>query len=322
MKLSQNSYSKSYLFFCGLLAGAADVVPGISGGTVYFVLGVYKELLEAIATLTPNTLLLLPRLQFRTFCQRVPVGFLAAIFLGVVTSFVTLAHVVVVVLHDPIGRQLLYALFGGLVLGSFIHCVKKVEKFTFLRLLFCVVGAISAFLISGLTTSATLHSDGAYFDAYAFMGGVLAVTAMLLPGISGSYLLAVLGLYAPTLTALLSFLHAIPTGQIHTADIVLLYSLAAGITLGAPIASRAIDWALLHYPSATIAMLSGCMVGSLRAVWPFFKYQFQEVNERMQLVITELTVPTIDLTGAFVIILLLLGIVTVLALERWVRVSK
>lgn len=318
-----SSHSKAYLFFCGLLAGAADVVPGISGGTVYFVMGIYQEVLQAVAKLTPDTLLLLPCFQFRAFCRTVPVSFLLALGGGVVTSFLTLAHLVLAVLQSPAGRQLLYALFMGLVIGSFIHCLKRIKQYKVTHLLLSVAGGVISFVATSplhrFAVEGAIVENGTFFHLYAFIGGLLAVTAMLLPGISGSYLLAILGLYAPVLTALVSFLQALSNWQISMPNFVLLYSVGLGIVIGAPVTSKAIKWALMKFPDGTIALLSGCMIGSLQSIWPFFTYEFRTIQNTTQLVVLDQAGPTLDGMGILVIFFTVLGCISVLALEKFAQ---
>ncbi len=253
-----------YIFFCGLIGGAADAIPGISGGTVYFLLGIYHDLLKAIASFGPQSWPQLLRGNFTTVAWK----FLLVLGFGVVCSFLTCAHAIVFLLQSPLGCQLLYALFFGLVLGSLTFCYRQLKVPNVRMLVLFLLGSIAAYFLcapDATTQGGYVSHSLLLFDFRAFFAGILAVTAMLLPGISGSYVLTVMGMYGPLLSAILDIVH----GTITMASFSLVASVGLGVLFGALVSAKLISKAFDRYHDATIAILCGFMVGSLKVVWPF-----------------------------------------------------
>lgn len=239
----------AYVTVTGMAMGAADVVPGVSGGTMAFIMGVYQELVDAIKSFDLELAKKALRFDLRACFDHVPWRFLLALGLGLAVSILSLAHLVTWLLehHQP----LLYAFFFGLVLASIVLVGKEME-WSGATLAGLVVGTGIAYWIIGLVPVAASHGP-----VTTFFSGMVAISAMILPGISGSFILLILGQYAHVLEAVKSL------------DILTLLPFAAGCGLGIMGFSRVLSWLLLHHYRPTITLLVGFMLGSLRKIWPF-----------------------------------------------------
>ncbi len=360
-----------YTFFAGLIGGAADIVPGVSGGTVYFILGIYADLLKSISTFGFSSWSLLLKGKLKAFTSVTAWKFLSVLGVGVLFSIITLAHFIVFVLNSMPGRQLLFAFFFGLVLASLMFCWKLIKEHTITSALYFSIACILSFLIcsqgslpngpisiqlsntealpmehaynfnpdtkvlsrvdvdvlpvlqaQGLISGAS-HQESSIISNYVhpkvFVAGVFAVTAMLLPGISGSYILTVLGMYGPVLSALIEFMGSLGNGCIDVYSLSLLLNLGLGIVLGAIAASGAISWCLRQYHDYTISALSGFMIGSLQTIWPFFEvvrvYNPYRLQSGIQVLSGDLLPPQLTLDAVPVYICIGAGVLIIMGLE-------
>ena len=234
----------------GVAMGAADVVPGVSGGTIAFITGIYPAFISALKSIDLECLRLLCRGRIGAAWQHVNGSLLLALFLGIVTSIATLARLVSWLLEThPIP---LWAFFAGLIAASIAFLMRQFDEFHWRRLVPIGIGAL---LVSALTLlpAASL----AVSPLTIFLAGAVSICAMLLPGISGSFILLVLGFYQATLTA------------VHDRDIAYLGLFLLGVGVGFLSFSRVIDWLLHHHRDTTLAVMVGFLVGSLNAVWPW-----------------------------------------------------
>ncbi len=272
------------VFLSGLFVGAADIVPGISGGTVAFIIGIYEELLASIASINAQAIKKLCTLQFRAFFTAVRWQFLCLFILGAACSFVTLAKTFQYFLNHEIYRTFLYSAFMGLVVGSVIFCAKQLSKYT-LKVFLCVtIGAVLAYFLSGTDLMPTAGTNSEQLvDLWVIACGAMAISAMLLPGISGSYILNILGMYGPILGAFVAWVDGIKQGIFDFASFRIVLSMGIGIALGAIFFSRIVRYLLATYREATIALLVGFMVGAMRSIWPFWSVE-QTGDMRLQLV--------------------------------------
>jgi len=243
------------LFFKGAGMGAADVVPGVSGGTIAFITGIYQRLLNAIQSVNLEAAKILFQKgslvnNIKMVWQHIDGNFLLAVFAGLITSAVSLAKVITFMLNNhPI---YVWSFFFGLIIASFIHIAKQVEAWNIKTIFSCIFGAVLAFSITTLSPSEANPQWWFYTVA-----GSIAICAMILPGISGSFILLLLGMYGHVLTAVntLAF------------DLILLF--IAGCIIGLMAFSRILTWLLEHYHQITFALLSGFLVGSLNLLWPW-----------------------------------------------------
>lgn len=267
------------LFFSGICVGGADIVPGISGGTVAFIIGIYEDLLKSIATFNISAFKLLFRGKFSQFFDAIAWQFLLAVFAGVAVAFLTLAKLFLFLLNHEIYRMWLYASFMGLVAGSVIYCLRQIPKWNVARISGMILAAIFAYVLTGAdllpkSEGSALYSSW-FIDPWIVVCGSLAVSAMLLPGISGSYLLTVLGMYGFILGSLLNWLHSMAQGSFDLVAFKVVLSMSIGIVLGALLFSRVVLFLLDRFRAVTLASLIGFMVGALRAVWPFWSYSYE-----------------------------------------------
>lgn len=251
----------------GMLMGAADVVPGVSGGTVAFITGIYEELIHSIRQCGPEALKVLFTQGLKACWQHINGAFLLTLIAGILTSLLTIAHLVLFLLDEyPI---LLWSFFFGLILASTWSVMRHTGKVSFNSLATFFLGAVIALQISALTPTVT---DPGYL--MIFFSGMIAICAMILPGISGSFILLLLGMYAPVLLALKSF------------ELGFIAVFALGCLTGILSFSRVLSWAFNHYRVLTLSLLGGFMFGSLNMVWPWkftLSYRINSQGEEVPL---------------------------------------
>ena len=242
---------KDYLVISlkGLAMGAADVVPGVSGGTIAFISGIYEELLSSISNVNLGLFKTLKNDGFKAAWAQLNGGFLASLFLGIFVSIVSLAKAIKYLLeNEPI---LLWSFFFGLVLASIIYIAKQIKKWNILSFIVLILGAFLAFYIT--TLNPLVSENSSYI--YIFIAGAIAICAMILPGISGSFILVLLGAYKPVLNAL------------NNKDIKTVLIFLAGAIVGLLTFSRVLKWLFKHYKEITLAGLTGFIIGSLNKIW-------------------------------------------------------
>lgn len=247
-----NRTIKDYLFILlkGLCMGAADVVPGVSGGTIAFITGIYDEWLGSLKRCTPAVLLMLKREGIVKTWQYINGNFLVALFGGILISLKTFAAVVLIAMDTyPI---LVWAFFSGLVGASIYHLVRE-QRGWGLTEAFGLLFGIAFILAISFMAPAQLPGHGWIL----FLGGFVAICAMILPGISGSFILLLVGLYPVFLQA------------IHNLEIVKLLWFGAGCICGLVVFSRFLLWLLNSYHNQTLSVLIGFLVGSLYVTWPW-----------------------------------------------------
>ena len=230
--------------------GAADIVPGVSGGTVAFITGIYDTLLGSIRSFDLEFLARLWRLDIRGAWQHVNGSFLVALLLGIGTSIFSLARLISWVLDNhPVP---LWAFFFGLILASAMVLLRQMEGWTAARILCLLAGAAAA---GGIGFSPVVNMEFGW--AGIFLSGFVAICAMILPGISGSFILVLLGMYGTVL------------GAVKSLDLVFLLVFASGAGSGLLCFSRLLHWLLHRFHQATMAVLTGFLFGSLVIVWPW-----------------------------------------------------
>ena len=242
--------SRILVFLKGLAMGAADVVPGVSGGTIAFITGIYDELLSSINAVNFDTLKILRKEGLKAAWKEVNGAFLLPLFLGIATSFVTLASLFKRLLEEY--PNLLWAFFFGLIIASVFVVGKMVKNWDARTIVGVVIGTIVSFWLTTIEPSAGTE---AYW--FVFLAGVIAICAMILPGISGSFILLLLGVYASMLTA------------VSNMDLVFIAILGAGAVVGLLSFSRVLKWTLDNYHDLTVSVLIGFLIGSLNKIWPW-----------------------------------------------------
>ncbi|MCX7976221.1 MAG: DUF368 domain-containing protein [Bellilinea sp.] len=235
----------------GFLMGTADAVPGVSGGTVALLVGIYEELIQSIRAVADlRHLQRVFRLQIKPLLDELPWKFLLALVLGIFAGAVTLAHL----LENLLETQPLFvwAFFFGLVAASALVVARRVRVWGVGSIFLPVLGAVLTYLVVGLVPMNTPDTLLAFF-----LSGMIAICAMILPGISGAFILVLLGKYQDVLAAV--------TGL----DIPRLVIFLLGAVLGISLFSRVLGWLFRRFHDATIALMIGLMLGSLRKLWPW-----------------------------------------------------
>ncbi len=238
--------------------GAADVVPGVSGGTIAFITGIYNELLNSISQLKPSALKTWKDKGFNAFWESINGNFLLFLTAGIVTSLISLSKVISYLLHYyPIW---VWAFFFGLIVASIIYIGKQIQSWNKEAFVGLILGTLFVIGVSMIPPSAS--SDN---FLYLFMAGFLASTAMILPGISGSFILLILGSYSLIINAI---------GDISTHPkeaLTILGPTILGVIAGLLLMSKFLAYLLERFTNFMMALLTGFLIGSLQKVWPWKK---------------------------------------------------
>ena len=254
-----NRTTKDYftLILKGMGMGAADVVPGVSGGTIAFITGIYEELINSIKSINLTAIKLLLGFKLAEFWKAINGTFLISVFIGIGISVFSLAKGLEYLLHHyPI---LVWSFFFGLIVASAIYVARSIKRWKADTIIGGLAGIVIAYLITVITPA---EANTSYW--FIFMSGAIAICAMILPGISGSFILVLLGMYKFILSA------------VGDMNIAVILTFLVGAAVGIIAFSNVLSWLLKKYHNTTIAVLAGFMVGSLNKVWPW-----KEVTQTM-----------------------------------------
>ncbi|MFT5706333.1 MAG: putative membrane protein [Oceanospirillaceae bacterium] len=294
------------LFSKGCMMGAADAVPGVSGGTIAFITGIYQELIQSLSRLGPKAIQILYKKGFSQAWLYVNGNFLAILLLGMLTSILLLSNLVLFLLQNQ--PQMLWGFFFGLICASTVLLAKTITHWDKFSVLFFILGSVGSYILTTLGASVLEVSN-----TNVFFAGMLAICAMILPGISGSFILLLLGLYSHIL------------GSIKSLDLMTLAVFAGGCISGLLCFSKVLNWLFSCYKNITVALLTGFLFGSLNKVWPWKETLTTRVNSHgLQVADLQQNISPFNyqqVTGVesqffMVCILALLAVVVVLALEK------
>ena len=250
--MNRTAKEYSLITLKGIAMGAADVIPGVSGGTIAFITGIYEELINSIKSVNLSALKLLFTGKFAEFWKAVNGTFLLSLLTGIAISIFSLAKGLSYLLDNyPI---LVWSFFFGLVVASAIYVARTIKTWNPAIIVSGIAGIIIAYYITVITP---VEANTTYW--FIFISGAIAICAMILPGISGSFILVLLGMYKFILEAVGNF------------EIAVIITFLAGAAIGIISFSHVLSWLLKKYHNLTIALLSGFMVGSLNKVWPWKK---------------------------------------------------
>ena len=377
------------LFLCGICMGIADLIPGISGGTIAFILGFYHPLLLNLKSLNRSAFEHLLRGRWEKFSSQVNWRFLLILLFGIGTAMICFANLFHYILEHQVYRVYLYSTFLGLILASFVFCLKQIKNWNKQIFFGLCLGAISAYILTepqsvemenlyaieinnpsitenvinyhpenhlltgltiqvlknlmsqgvlkdntpiynnehllvGLAGDFIIPSPSTFFNGWLVICGALAVSALLLPGISGSYILTLLGVYPIVIEALVDFTKGLVHFSFASTSFAILSSLGLGIIVGALLFARILTWILQRYPDQTLALLSGFMIGAIRSVWPFWTYEYMlqplKLYKGPQLVMVEPYIPYFNSPMLWeAIVCAFLGFLFVYSLEKYSR---
>ncbi|MCA9202246.1 MAG: DUF368 domain-containing protein [Planctomycetales bacterium] len=291
----------------GFLMGAADIVPGVSGGTVALIVGIYSRLVTAISHFDLSLVNHLRHRRWQAAVEHVDLRFCVALGCGILLGALSLASLMHYLLEHEMSRTL--AVFFGLILASTFLVARQVERWTAPNLAAGALAALFAYWLCGQIAAEAEMSYG-----YLFFCAMIAICAMILPGISGAFVLLILGMYH-NVTGVIKDM---ASGNITVDNILVFVVFGAGCALGLGAFSRILRVLLTRYEAATMTVLCGFMLGSLRRVWPFKNpaadYPPDTPFKRMDFVNIW---PTIDVAFVIALLLAFAGFIAVLAID-WI----
>jgi putative membrane protein len=280
--------------------GTADLIPGVSGGTIAFLSGIYEELLFSIKTLSGEFLRLLLKGKFGKAIALVPFRFLIPLGVGLFTALFSLAKLLSYLLEEyPI---FVWAFFFGLVLASTWIVLKRVVKWDVSDKVAFGISTIITYFVVGMIPIETPSTQ-----LFIFLSGAIAICAMILPGISGSFILLLLGKYQQIL------------GAVTSRDFVTLFIFTGGCVIGLALFSRALTWLFKHHHDISVAILAGIMLGSVRKIWPWQEVVSMRINshgEEVPFIVENIWPSSFDLSTISVLLLAAAGAAIVVSLER------
>lgn len=296
---------KDYIIigFKGMAMGAADVVPGVSGGTIAFISGIYEELLGSISNVNLKLFNTLKKEGLKVAWKQVNGNFLLSLFLGIFISVVTLAKAIKYLLeNEPI---LLWSFFFGLVLASIIYVAKQITKWNFISVLLLL---LSSFLAYYVTTLNPLVNENSSL-LFLFLAGAIAICAMILPGISGAFILVLLGAYKTILTA------------VDDRDLKTIATVGLGSIVGLLSFSKILKWLFSNYKNYILAALTGFIIGSLNKIWPWKETLTWRTNSHgVKVPFNQVSVSPfsfeVDPQIPFAVLLALIGFLLILLMEK------
>ena len=293
----QSAKDYTLLMLKGMGMGAADVVPGVSGGTIAFIVGIYDELIDSIKSINMHSLKLLFTGKITAFWKAINANFLLSLLFGIAVSILSLAKLMTYLLtNEPV---LVWSFFFGLVLASTWFVSKDIKERNWKTILGFIAGVVIAYYITIATPAETSTSL-----LFIFLCGAIAICAMILPGISGSFILVLLGKYFYIMEA------------VNKLDLIVLGVFAFGALLGITSFSRVLSYALKHFRNITLSVLTGFMLGSLNKVWPWKEVveTYTDTHGEVKPLVENNILPNEYLVEG--IILMVVGFVLVYVLEK------
>lgn len=293
----------------GMAMGAADIVPGVSGGTIAFISGIYEELLGSISALKFSLLKQLKNEGVASVWKSINGSFLVALFVGIFISILSLAKGIKWLLeNEPV---LLWSFFFGLVLASILYIIKQITKWSFVSYLALLLAAVLAYYITTLDPMVNENSS----PLFLFLAGVFAICAMILPGISGAFILVLLGAYKPVLAA------------INNRDFFTISVVGLGAIVGLLSFSKILKWFFKHYHNQTLAVLTGFVIGSLNKIWPWkLTLTWRENSKGIKVPLQQESISPFSFEGdpqlLWAIVFAIIGFVLILGLERLAVAKK
>ncbi|MEL7833891.1 DUF368 domain-containing protein [Fodinibius sp. Rm-B-1B1-1] len=266
-----------FLLIKGFLMGSADVVPGVSGGTLALIVGIYTRLINAIKSFDTRFFKRLITFKFRSALSEVHWKFMVMLLSGIFCALLFFTKVVPLQIYMFTNPELVYGLFFGLIVGSIFVLIKAIDGFNWIHALFVLVGAGIGFWVVTLVPTDT--SEAPWF---VFISGSIAICAMILPGISGSYFLLILRKYDYILSQF---------GKLGTSEmmggLLALLPFIAGAIVGLALFARLLSWLLDRYEAKTLAVLIGFLIGSLYVIWPYQDRSYEQFVSKTQVVAYE-----------------------------------
>ena len=294
--------SRLKLIAKGFCVGSADVVPGVSGGTMAFILGIYSQLINAIKSFDTEWLRMIFSFNVKGIINRPHFGFLIPLGIGAVTALLFFTRVVPLPILIRTQPEIIYGLFFGLVLGSIVLLFRHLGiNLLIKRTIFLLSGIIFGSFIVTMVPAST--PDDSWF---IFVCGVIGISAMILPGISGSFILLMMKKYAYIFNAIGHF------------DFSIIIPFALGIITGVVLFSRFLSYLLKSFYQQTILFISGVLIASLYVIWPFQHRVYETVRDKERLMSSVPFFPeTFDTQLLYAVLMMLIGFAFVIILDRF-----
>lgn len=263
----------------GIAMGAADVVPGVSGGTIAFISGIYQELIDSINNIDSKTILSVRKNGIRNTWAALNGNFLLALVSGIFISILTFSKLITFLLKNhPI---LVWSFFFGLVLASVVLIWKQITQWKYYAIIALFLGIILSYYVTIAKPTVSPESL-----PYLFISGFVAIIAMILPGISGAFILLLMGSYQTVIGTINQFREGIATFNMDILGqaMIKLMTFAVGAILGLKLFSKILHWMFAHHKNTTLAVLIGFMIGSLNKIWPWKEVLETRINSHGEVV--------------------------------------
>jgi len=297
---------KQYLVFFikGMAVGIANIIPGVSGGTIALITGIFERLIHALKSIDLQAFKLLFSGKWNSFTRRTDLYFLLAVFSGAIIAIILLARVLGFLFAEyPV---YIWSFFFGLILASVYFVGKTVDRWRVSVYLFFLLGTVTALMFTFLTPAT---ENSGFF--YLMICGVVAVCSMILPGLSGSFVLILLGNY-----------QLVAIDAINNRDISILFPVFIGTVLGLVGFSHLLSWVFKKFRDQTIAALTGFILGSLGVIWPWKNPIEQAFGEKMKVIGYDYLTPQMDTEFVIALIIMLAGILSIWLMERNARIIE
>ena len=241
----------------GLAMGIAEVIPGVSGGTIAFITGIYERLLLAIKSFNFEAFRVIKNSGFKGLWKHIDGAFLFSLFVGMGVGIVFGVNVITLILEAY--PEMLWAFFFGLIVASAIYIFKQITNWTWVEILLLILGSFIAYVVTVITPV-----SGSLSYPYVFFAGMIAICALILPGVSGSFMLVLLGLYTTIIPLLKEFLSSFDFALL---PVLIVFGL--GCIVGLFSFARIVSYSYKNFRNQTLALLTGFMIGSLNKIWPW-----------------------------------------------------
>lgn len=314
--MQRSFFSYLTIIFKGIAMGAADVVPGVSGGTIAFISGIYEELIESIDKINLGVFKVWKTDGFKKAWNSINGTFLLALFSGIAISILSLVKLIKWLLHnEPV---LLWSFFFGLVLASILYIAKQIKKWSPLVFIAIILTSVLSYYITLAEPFAS--PDSPY---YLLFCGFIAIIAMILPGISGAFILLFLGAYQTAIDTINNLREGLFTGnmELFKEAFINFLLLALGAIVGIKVFSKLLNWMFKHKKNITLAILTGFMIGSLNKIWPWKEVLSTRINsEGIKVPLLEKSILPTHFEGDSQLLMasvfIIIGFFTILLLER------
>jgi len=287
------------LFLKGLAMGAANVIPGVSGGTIALITGIFEKLIDSLKSLNFKAAKLLFTGHFKEFAEYINLNFLIAVFAGVGVSIFSLAKLLDFLFKNY--NIWVWSYFFGLILASVYFVAKTINKWNFSVILSFIIGTAIAVTITILTPAS--QNDNIF---YLFLCGIVAVISMILPGLSGSFVLILMGNY-----------QLVMIDAVSTLDFKILIPLIVGAILGLVAFSHILSWIFKKFKNQTLATLAGFILGSLGILWPWKQEITQTFGNKIKVIGYDWNLPkAFNSEVIFAVVFMIVGYLSIILIEK------